>query len=441
MAVMTRKIQIIPEGTKEQFNEIYKQLKDWRYDCFRLANHILTEKYTISLRVVNTLNTTPDAEWKEVEENIMRDRLRAYAGKAKKIAASFDYCLTKAPDWEKLPSAIRLGIATMTKSAFKTDHKELLQGTKSLRNYKRESMNIPIPAGQGRNARFVYDEGAKEFYFETIKKLRFKVNFGRDTSNNKLVVDRLISKEYKMPDVFLKLEKNKIFVYVPVTVPNNKPTLDPELSVGVDLGITIPAYCALSKGHNKLAIGSGKQIKDFRFQMKKRKTSLQRSIQLSNGGKGRKKKLQAVDKLGKYESNWIKTKNHEISKNIVEFAVKNGAGTIKMEFLEGFTKENSENMVLKNWTYFQLQTMIKYKADKEGIKVIYIDPYHTSQTCSKCGHHDKDNRQSQEKFVCTECGFDSNADYNAAVNIAKSDKVVTKKEQCTYYKLKNKEID
>ena len=45
---------------------------------------------------------------------------------------------------------------------------------------------------------------------------------------------------------------------------------------------------------------------------------------------------------------------------------------------------------------------------------------YTSQKCSRCGHIDKENRQTQEKFVCTQCDFELNADHNAAINIARA---------------------
>ena len=38
------------------------------------------------------------------------------------------------------------------------------------------------------------------------------------------------------------------------------------------------------------------------------------------GGKGRNKKLQALDRIKDKERNFVKTYNHMISKNIVEFA-------------------------------------------------------------------------------------------------------------------------
>ena len=49
---------------------------------------------------------------------------------------------------------------------------------------------------------------------------------------------------------------------------------------------------------------------------------------------------------------------------------------------------------------------------------------YTSQTCSRCGHVDKENRQTQETFVCTKCGFELNADHNASINIAKSEEFI-----------------
>jgi transposase len=46
-----------------------------------------------------------------------------------------------------------------------------------------------------------------------------------------------------------------------------------------------------------------------------------------------------------------------------------------------------------------------------------IDPRHTSQTCSHCGHQARNNRRSQSLFLCRSCGYQLNADLNAAYNI------------------------
>ena len=47
-----------------------------------------------------------------------------------------------------------------------------------------------------------------------------------------------------------------------------------------------------------------------------------------------------------------------------------------------------------------------------------INPKFTSQRCSKCGYISKENRKTQAGFKCKNCGFEENADLNAARNIA-----------------------
>jgi len=68
----------------------------------------------------------------------------------------------------------------------------------------------------------------------------------------------------------------------------------------------------------------------------------------------------------------------------------------------------------------QLRTMLQAKAKDRGRGVHLVNPAHTSQKCSCCGHTSQENRRSQELFRCTRCGFSANADANAAVNILRS---------------------
>ena len=60
---------------------------------------------------------------------------------------------------------------------------------------------------------------------------------------------------------------------------------------------------------------------------------------------------------------------------------------------------------------------IKKQANKQDIMVSFVDAHYTSQTCSECGHINKQNRETQETFSCKHCGFAINADINASMNI------------------------
>lgn len=54
--------------------------------------------------------------------------------------------------------------------------------------------------------------------------------------------------------------------------------------------------------------------------------------------------------------------------------------------IRGPKHNKSFNRKLGNWSFTQLRGFVEYKAEGLGKKVIAIDPYYTSQTCSKCGH-------------------------------------------------------
>ncbi|MCZ9634935.1 transposase [Rhodococcus sp. BH5] len=71
-----------------------------------------------------------------------------------------------------------------------------------------------------------------------------------------------------------------------------------------------------------------------------------------------------------------------------------------------------------NWAYAQLRDFLTYKAEMVGVPVQVINPRNTSRTCSQCGFCDAQNRRSQARFECCECGWAAHADHNASRNIA-----------------------
>jgi transposase len=73
----------------------------------------------------------------------------------------------------------------------------------------------------------------------------------------------------------------------------------------------------------------------------------------------------------------------------------------------------------QRWCYARLMLRIRLSSEVSGVHCLTIDPRYTSQTCSKCGFVHKDNR-SGELFLCKNCGYTADADYNASRNILKS---------------------
>ena len=68
-----------------------------------------------------------------------------------------------------------------------------------------------------------------------------------------------------------------------------------------------------------------------------------------------------------------------------------------------------------NWS--RLCKRLKDKMDANGGRLVIVPAAYTSQTCHQCGHVAKENRDSPAVFHCVECGYEANADINAAMNI------------------------
>jgi putative transposase len=134
--------------------------------------------------------------------------------------------------------------------------------------------------------------------------------------------------------------------------------------------------------------------------------------------KGTKSAKRHLKRLSGKERRFRADINHQISKQII--ASLNPGDTIVLEELTGIRNaklRKQQRCLLNNWSFFQLEQFLKYKAMPKGIEIVYIDARYTSQRCSKCGFILKSNRKTQANFCCKQCGFKLNADLNASRNI------------------------
>lgn len=450
---ITRKIELhISEPDLEKRKEHWKFLRMLDSEMYRAANLIVTNQLFNDYyenRVINKDGSLihidskirslyRNKEKNSEEINLLKEKKKELWEQAKKFydtsKQNVTYQLTSR-DFPYIPASIVTSLNATIIKTLKQEWNEVKRGSRSLRTYKK---GMPIPFNFSTSQKW-FELIHEEIYLNWFGNIQFHLFFGRDKSNNRIIVNRCLTGEYKYADSSIQLKDRKIFLLLVLDIPVSDNTVDENISVGVDLGVTVPAYCALSDGLKRLSIGSKEDLLRIRLQFQNRKRSLQKRLKLVGGGKGREKKLRTFNDLTDKEKRYVTTYNHIISHNVVKFAKDNKAATIKMEMLEGFGEDEKNKFILRNWSYYQLQTMIEYKAKKENIKVVFVDPYHTSQTCSLCGNYEEGQREKQDEFICKnkECkNFNEkvNADYNAAVNIAKSIKVVTSKQECEYFK-------
>jgi IS605 OrfB family transposase len=288
---------------------------------------------------------------------------------------------------------------------------------------------------------------------EKIDTEQFDVIVDGDKPYLKKTLEKIINEEYTIGTSSIK-EDNKGDWYISISykMPKKQANeLDKNRILGVDLGIvnavTLQIYDATTGKYEDLSwhksVIEGGEIERFRQQIEKRRKLLQKQSKWCSEGRighGRKAKNKPIDiQIYTKISNFRDTINHNYSRYIVDLALKNNCGVIQMEDLSGVSqskkkkkdeskteetfeenelKKYKNNKFLKNWSYYDLQQKIKYKAEQAGIKVIFVSPKYTSQRCSKCGYINEENRQTQANFKCLNCGYEENADKNAARNIA-----------------------
>lgn len=202
-------------------------------------------------------------------------------------------------------------------------------------------------------------------------------------------------------DMTIKKRDKNWFAFVLVEIPKENSPGD--LIMGVDIGIKNPAVAYTSDNDIKF-FGNGRQLRFLNCSYRKKISEMQRRHQY--------KKLRTFDhKLSRILTN----SDHQISRQIIDFAVSHNVGIIKLEKLKGihnqFDVSISPRMYL--WSYQRLQHFIAYKAELSGIDIQHVNPYNTSKKCPNCG---KINIPKGRSYMCS-CGFTAHRDIVGAQNI------------------------
>ena len=217
----------------------------------------------------------------------------------------------------------------------------------------------------------------------------------------------LYDRSWKIGGADLIRRQNVWYLHVTQTKANPEPD-EPTGILGVDLGIV---NLATDSDGEHFTGADVRRIRERRFQHRQR-------LQTANTRRARWRLRQLAGKAHRFQ----KHVNHTISKALVTKAEQQRKA-IALEDLTGIRERTvtrrNERRQRASWAFFQLRQFVTYKAARQGVRVDLVDPRNTSRTCAVCGYCDKANRRSQSQFLCLSCGYQANADVNAAMNIAK----------------------
>ncbi|MCY7284766.1 MAG: transposase [Cyanobacteria bacterium CAN_BIN43] len=219
-----------------------------------------------------------------------------------------------------------------------------------------------------------------------------------------------------------KTRKGDYYINICVEIPSDPTGKTPKV-IGVDLGRRDIATTSTDKSW------SGAKIQATRDRYSKVRSNVQ-----SNRTRSSRRLLRRRSGREQRFQKWL---NHTISSQLVKEA-KTANAALAFEDLTNIRqslnekpRNKTERRRTNNWAFYQLRTFTQYKAVIAGVPVILVPPAYTSQTCSRCGHvHPTKGKsfRSGKKFKCGHCGFEHDADVNAAKNIAALGRAVTSPE-------------
>lgn len=192
-------------------------------------------------------------------------------------------------------------------------------------------------------------------------------------------------------------------------------------AVGIDVGVA--RFATLSDGTFVVPLAS---FKKHEQRLAKYQRRMARKVKGSANWKKAKARIQRIHaRIANARSDFLHKASNTISKNHAMIAVedlqvrnmvKSASGTVEAPGRNVRAKSALNKSILdQGWGEFRRQ--LEYKTAWRGGYFVAVAPQNTSRTCPACGHVSADNRQTQARFACVECGHEAHADHVGAINV------------------------
>ena len=245
------------------------------------------------------------------------------------------------------------------------------------------------------------------------KKNKAKINWIKLTEKNKIPTNC----KYVNPHVVY----DGLNWFICVGVEYNKNT---EISlndgIGIDLGIKDLAIC--SNGITYKNINKTQKIK----KLEKSKRRLQRKIskkylinkkgasyhKTCNIIKSERRLLKINKRLTNIRDNYLHQTTSDIIKRKPSFI------TIEDLNVNGMMKNKHLSEAVQQQKFYTFHRQLEYKCKWNNIELRIVDRFYaSSKICSCCGAIKKDLKLSDRTYICPECGYIIDRDYNASINL------------------------
>ncbi|SFN53949.1 hypothetical protein [Salegentibacter flavus] len=356
---LTRRIQLLIDlPTEEERREAKGKLYQWRYRCHKAANLIVSHLYVQEM-IQEFFYLSVGVKYKLVDKK--KDEL----GLFNRSRMNTTYRMVSDRFKGEMPTNILSQLNSRIQSTFKKNREEYWRGERSLHNFKKE-MAFPFSMEGVCGLEFNPEKSAFCFRFFSIP---VKTYLGRAFNDKWKLMHQLTKGEIKMRTSHLKLKDGKIFMLATFEIEKEKHKLRPEVVAEASLSLEYPIMVKIGKA--RLSIGSREEFLYRRLAIQAACRRTREGVKYARSGNGRKRKAKAVERFREKEHNYVNHRLHLYSRELIDFCVKHQAGTLVLVDQEKKIEiAREEAFVLRNWSYYDLMTKIKYKAEKAGIELI-----------------------------------------------------------------------
>ena len=194
--------------------------------------------------------------------------------------------------------------------------------------------------------------------------------------------------------------------------------------VGIDLGIKTLA--TVSDGTNVPNIKTFRRVRILNKRLKRLQRKVSHKYLINKCNKHNKtKNIIKLEKQIKLIHRSIKNIRINHIRKFVSELVKKQPQYIAIEDLnvKGMMRNKHLAKDIANCSFYTIKEHLIRKAKERNIVVRLVDRFYpSSKTCSNCGSYKKDLKLSQRVYHCNSCQKEIDRDFNASLNIAKTDR-------------------
>lgn len=196
--------------------------------------------------------------------------------------------------------------------------------------------------------------------------------------------------------------------------------------IGIDLGIKTLA--TISDGTTVPNIKTFRRVRILNKRLKRLQRKVARKYLINKCNKHNKtKNIIKLERQIKLIHRSIRNIRINHIRKFVSDLVKKQPQYIAIEDLnvKGMMKNKYLAKDIANCSFYTIKEHLIRKATERCIAVRLVDRFYpSSKTCSNCGHYKKDLKLSQRVYHCSYCQENIDRDFNASLNIAKTDNYV-----------------